>query len=234
MTFETHPLQSILALFLLRPELYDEHKKTKQSDLQGYFFSQFRIFAKEYFHFENDLDAAIYFGSVQKERACDTNVCGGAGKMSHSAKTHFKSRNNDAESRKQKNIADFTRRHGIKLEPTDERRFLGIPEIWNHLERAAEIVESSPYANAASRCYFDETLTTPIPSKLDKHLIPLSIRTLVLQIQANAKRVPIRFRGEEEREEEEDQPPPKKEEEPKPPLSNIVFVPPEINEEDWL
>jgi hypothetical protein len=79
----------------------------------------------------------------------------------------------------------------VKLEPgNDARLFLGITEIWNHLDRAIDIVNASPYHDVLSRAYSDATLSSPIPETIDedKTLIPLSIRLRVLQKFRNSKR----------------------------------------------
>jgi hypothetical protein len=94
---------------------------------------------------------------------------------------------------------------------------LGVREIWNHLDRAVEIVQNSAYPDVLSREYSDETLSKPIPETIDedKTLIPLNIRTRVLQKHQNAKRTRHVFkrreyRGEEDEEEEEEEKPEKK------------------------
>jgi hypothetical protein len=74
--FNDHELQSIMALFLTNPELYYDHKS--QTDKQGYFFYKFQKFAADYYHFENNPDASVYFMSMRKERAGEFDACGGA------------------------------------------------------------------------------------------------------------------------------------------------------------
>ena len=194
--FHNHELQDIMTIFLLKPALYAEHHL--QKDKQGYFFSRFRRFADDYYHFdsEKELDTCIYFSSMLKECAGEMNACGGAGKISNSAKKEFKSRHHDMETGRVKWIDYFQEKYRAGLAtskdaPTDERLFLGVTEIWNKLDHAAEIIAASKWANIASKSYDDLDVQTPIPSELEKHLIPHSIRNRVWQKMLNSKRTKV-------------------------------------------
>lgn len=186
--FHKHPLQKIMALFLLKPELYGEYKRYGAGDRQGYFFARFRIFAAEYYNFVDDY-ANMYFTSLHKECAGSTNICGGAGKISHASKAYFKTKHNKDAAQRFKDIDTFSRKYRVNLElGEDERLFLGVREIWNNLARGVDIVMESEYRDVASRAYCDETFVEPIPDKLDKYLVPIAIRTRVTQKHANQKR----------------------------------------------
>lgn len=235
--FQDHDLQKVMALFLLTPKLYSDYRT--QRCKQNYFFDRFYQFAKDYNTFL-DSDAFVYFSSARKETAGEANICGGGGKLSNSAKKYFKDRHASIESTRNKNIDKFSKKYGINLEPgTDERLFLGVREIWNHLDRATEIVQNSPFPDVLNRAYSDETLTEKIPPNIveDKTLIPLAIRTRVLQKFHNSKRKPIVFRTKSYEEEEEEEARLKNESScniPMPKSPGIVFVrPPELDDPDW-
>lgn len=240
--FHSHELQDILAIFLLKPALYAEHKL--QKDKQGYFFAKFRAFAEDYYHFDSskELDTCIYFMSVLKERAGEANVCGGTGRISNSAKKEFKSRHNNIEAQRGEMIDYFLAKYRVGLATgkdsvkSDERLFLGVTEIWNKLDQAAEIVASSRWSDVLSRSYDDAGLTQTIHPNTEKHLIPHAIRNRVWQKLLNSKRTTVNvFRRMEPIE-----PMDLEEEEPVsvPPIpmlaSKVLFVlPKEMEDDDW-
>jgi hypothetical protein len=222
--FHTHYLQSIMALFLMTPELYKDHAKHR--DVQGYFFSAFLNFAEQYYNFSEDAEEYVYFGSVYRERAGETNI---AGSGSNSYKNYFKRKYHEAGARRTAKINDFSRKYKISLEQgKDERLFLGVREIWDKLDRATDIVRQSPYSDVAERSYSDPTLTASFPEDLNKYFVPLTIRNRVWMKYENARRRRVRPVVPVPEEEE-----PKKEEQSKPPVSAIMFVPPEGLDEDW-
>lgn len=186
--FETHDLQAIMALFLLNPALYADHRVCR--DKQGYFFDRFRVFAEDYYNLDSskELDASVYFMSAAKDRAGEANICGGGGRMSNSAKKEFKDRYHRIESRRTELIEYFQAKYRVKLEPgTDSRLFVGVSEIWNKLDRATEIVAASRWSDVANKSYADSDFATPIPKDLDKRLVPYSIRNRVWQKYMNSK-----------------------------------------------
>ena len=186
--FHTHDLQAIMALFLLNPALYADHRTCR--DKQGYFFDRFRVFAEDYYNLDSskELDASVYFMSAAKDRAGEANICGGGGRMSNSAKKEFKDRYHRIESRRAELIDYFQAKYRVKLEPgTDSRLFVGVSEIWNKLDQATEIVAASQWSNVASISYSDDTFASPIPSGLDKRLVPCSIRNRTWQKYMNSK-----------------------------------------------
>jgi len=205
--FHNHELQDIMALFLLNPALYSDYKTTR--DKQGYFFSTFRSFADNYYHFSEtkDLDLRIYFMSQAKERAGEANICGGSGRISNAAKKEFKSKYHGAETNRAEMIDYFQAKYRVAKDPSnrDVRLFLGVTEIWNKLDQAAEIIASSRWADVLSRSYSDETCTNPIPNGLEKHLIPHAIRNRVWQKHLNSKRTCVNSYFAKPRKDEEDE-----------------------------
>lgn len=229
---ENHPLQSIMALFLTKHDLYKDHYSEK--DKQGYFFNRFRLFASNYYNFDNS-DASVYFMSLYKYRAGEYDVCGGC-KMTSSAARYFKARHASAEAEREKIIDEFSKKYRTMFNQKgveDPRLFLGVTQIWNKLDRAEEIVANSQWPDIRARSYNDHTFKTPFPEKLEKHLIPLTMRNRTLQKYRNEQMsksdkiyLPIRPCR------EEDEEPPT----PSAPISNQVeFIrPPECDDDDWL
>lgn len=230
--FENHPLQSIMALFLTKRDLYKEHNSEK--DKQGYFFYRFRLFAANYHNFDNS-DASVYFMSLYKYRAGEYDVCGGC-KMTSSAARYFKARHASAEAERAKIIDAFSKKYRTTFNQKgveDPRLFLGVTQIWNKLDRAEEIVTKSQWPDIRTRSYNDHTFKTPFPEKLEKHLIPLTMRNRALQKYKNEQMsksdkiyLPTRPRGEEDEEPQT----------PSVPISNpVAFIrPSECDDDDWL
>lgn len=184
--FHDHYLQSILALFLTNAELYKDHHKYKHK--QDYFFGEFGEFAAKYYHFSGD--ESVYFGSVRKQAAGEANICGGAGKQSGASSRYFKNRYHDIEESREKRIDDFAQRYyGAPFDPshTDPRLFLGVTEIWNKLDRALEVLAASKWSDVRERSYDDVSGTMPLPKKLDKMLVPIDMRNIVMQQWRNAQ-----------------------------------------------
>ena len=184
--FINHELQLIMALFLTKPELYCDHKSTR--DKQGYFFAKFQTFASNYYHYDEHSDAFVYFTSTRKELAGEFNACGGGGKISHSAAKQFKSKYKAIESTREKRIDAFAKKYCVAFNQCgqeDPRLFLGVKEIWNKLDSAEELVAKSEWAHVASASYSDDTFATPIPANLDKRLVPFNIRNRAVQKHRN-------------------------------------------------
>lgn len=178
-------IQSILALFLTKPELYKNYAMRR--DRQKYFFNQFRIFAEKYYHFS--VNESVYFGSVRKEVAGEANICGGMGRISGASSRYFKDRYRAIEGSREKCIDDFTKKYGVSFEMgNDPRLFLGVTEIWNKLDRAVEIVAASKWSDISNMSYDDATFKTPISDKIQKQLVPFDIRNRVMQKVRNLNR----------------------------------------------
>ena len=248
-----------MALFLLNPALYANHKTEKNK--QKYFFTAFRSFADNYYHFNitTDRDAFIYFMSLVKEPAGEANICGGAGRISNATKKEFKSRYQGVESNRAEMIDDFQAKYRARLATgkdalhnstnalhnstnalhnstnADERLFLGVTEIWKKLDQAAEIVASSRWADVLSRSYDDETFVRPIPSRLEKHLVPFAIRNRAWQKHLNANRTTSKHIVPDEYYEEEEEP--IVAEKPKPIGTEVsktrIVIPVELLDDDW-
>jgi hypothetical protein len=178
-------VQSVLALFLTKPELYKNY--ATERDRQGYFFGRFRKFAEKYYHFSGD--ESVYFGSVRKEVAGEANICGGSGKMSGASSRYFKGKYKAIEESREKQIDEFAKKYGISFEAgKDPRLYLGVTEIWNKLARSAEIVAASNWADVTSMAYDDATFEMTISKQIQKQLVPFEIRNRVMQKVRNLNR----------------------------------------------
>lgn len=200
--FHENEVQSILALFLTKPDLYKDYRN--QKDRQGYFFEKFRKFAGDYYNFSDD-DESIYFTSTRKNMAGEIDICGGSGSKSGSYSRYFKTRHNRGEEHRCAKIDAFAKKYGATFElGRDPRLFIGVTEIWNKLDNVGDILKSSKWADIEDRAYDDASFETPIPPKLEKHLVPFPIRNRAMQKLRNQRRsyVPMSSVAEPVQEEE--------------------------------
>ena len=186
--FHDHPFQEIMALFLIHQDIRTD--VAHQPDKKSYFFVEFHKFLTQYYHLEHYPDATMYFtSSLKKEKKGAFNAAGGGDKRSHASKVYLKTKYRQIESVRENAIDEFATKYGLKntldgVVPGEEdpRLFVGVTEIWRKLDQAPEIIAKSKWANITSRSYRDDTFQTPLPKKLDKSLVPLSIRTIAMQL----------------------------------------------------
>ena len=231
--FYDHEVQSILALFLTKPDLYKDFNKVR--DRQGYFFERFRRFASDFYHFSGD--ESVYFMSTRKELAGEANICGGSGKMSGASSRYFKNKYHQIEETRNTLIDQFAKKYGIIFAPgTDTRLFIGVSEIWNKLDNALDIVAQSKWAHVVQNSYEDITFTTPIPYNLDKNLVPFTIRNRAMQKKRNMKKstssILITSNHEDENENENEQTN-QKETVQTDYVHKAILVIPEIDDDEW-
>lgn len=221
--FYNHEVQSIFALFLSNPDLYKDYSKIRNK--QDYLFKAFRKFAANYYHFSGD--DGVYFDSTRKESAGEASICDGWGKPGSSSQ-YLKNRYHAAVKINENKIDAFAKKYGVSFEKgNDPRQFLGVTEIWNHLDRANEIISASKWSNVVERSYSDASFQAPIPANLDKLLVPFDIRNRAMQKCRNAKRTTTIVANPSLVPEEHETP------DPKPTIrGTIVIIPPEIDE-DW-
>jgi len=234
--FYNNEVQWILALFITKPDLYKDHHTV--IDRQGYFFDKFRKFAADYHHFTED--EGVYFGSTRKEAAGEANICGGAGKSTAASSRYFKNRYRAVEESREQRIDRFAKRYGVSFEPgEDARLFIGVTEIWNKLEHGLDILAASKWGDVGERSYDDASFEAPIPAKLERTLVPFAIRNRALQKHRNMTVGPTggssHSKIDVDREEMEyiaSKSVAVKEENQDVVVSNVVFVPPEF-EDEW-
>jgi len=183
--FHDHPFQEIMALFLLSADACKDI--ALQPDQKSYFFDEFHAFLTQYYHLNHYPDATMYFtSSLRKEKKGAFNAAGGGEKRSHASKVYLKTRYRQIESARETAIDEFAAKYRLTSIDTpgkeDTRVFVGVTEIWHKLDQSREIIALSKWSDVASRSYRDDTFQTPLPKKLDKTLVPLSIRTIVTQL----------------------------------------------------
>ena len=206
--FYDHSLQSLMAVFIAKtPSLATDLSSVAPADRQNYFFYRFRKFADAYVNMA--LDDDIYFGSTSKEKA---GTQGGGGKF-------FAERDKRQQSFHAEKIKYFEQKFKSSISgERDQRLFLGYNQIWNRIITERETI-LAPYAGSIASAYDDESFTTPFPDKLDKYLVPFTIRNKVVQKWTNARH---RVVPREEPKEEED-----------PPKSVFKVTPVIVDDEDW-
>jgi hypothetical protein len=177
----THDLQTIMALFIFKtPELGVKLDAVPVADRQDYFFHRFVTFAETYVNLSTD--DSIYFGSTSKDKAGSTQIAGGDGRSRSGAK-YLKDKYREQRDTHQSRIAYFERKFQCCISgEKDERTFVGYSHLWNKI--GVETIRQSILANYQSQiasAYDDITLQTPIPDKLNRYFVPLTIRNKVYQ-----------------------------------------------------
>lgn len=186
--FENSIIQTYLALFLSKPELYKSVPLQSDSLKQDEFFKQFNKFLSKYYTYkiDTDFDLYTYFGTLYLEKKGERNVCGGSGIKSKSSNRCFMERHREMTELIEKSVDYLYQKYKIVIQSDrDSRVFLGHTEIWKNPSPA--LLEKMGYTWVSQRCYDDETLQTPFPEELDVSLIPLSIRNKAYQKWKNQK-----------------------------------------------
>lgn len=231
--FHDHEVQWLIALFCTKPELYKDHQKNRYK--QDYFFARFRKFAADYYNFSGD--DSVYFNTVRKEAAGETNICGGGGNISGASSRYFKNKYRGIEETREKQIDDFAKKYGVSFDPSkkDTRLFLGVTEIWNKLDQIEDILAASKWADVRNMSYDDESFVTPFPKKLEKELVPFEIRNKTMQKFRASKlksTIPVPSQRTDVDEEELEYLAVKKDVQI-PCLSNVKVVVPVFVDDDW-
>lgn len=182
--FKTHVMQTYLALFMSKPELYlTEMTATPVALKQEKFFYLFMKMIKNYVNFnyekEDDYETLSYFGSLQIDKAGSVNVAGGGGSRSNSGTKYLIGQYKMGQEANKKRVEYLTKKYGIKINNmVDEREFLGYKEIWNI---ASPELVTAEWKDQLEKGYDDMTLESMIPRRLNSALVPLVIRNKVVQ-----------------------------------------------------
>jgi hypothetical protein len=178
-------MQSYMALFLSKPELYERiNLATGPDEQQDYFFNQFQIFASKYIEINDNIsneylfDMEYYFTSLCKYDVNVLNVAGGE-KRSAGAKKKMLSKHHTFSDNRNTLIDYFQKKYNWDLSGAviDPRLFLGHSEPWK--KASPELLNLQNWNEIIINAYDDETLTTPFPEDLNKDLVPLKIRNKV-------------------------------------------------------
>jgi hypothetical protein len=232
--FSNHVMQKYMALFLSKPHLYHSIHELGEGDRQSYFFYTFLKFVQPYVNLtlEKDYDAICYFGSLHIEKSGATNVCGGGGQMTHSARKQFADRHRRSVDETKQRVAYMAEKYKLH---SDERTFIGHKQIWKH--PSPELLKLQGWEWVANQCYADDTFQCEMPEKMDIDLVPLAIRNKTYQRWKNRRNQRISMMASvnrKEEEEEEDIPPAPVLVENTPKM--MVVITPEMEalmDEDW-
>lgn len=185
--FKNSMIQTYIALFICKPELYKDIYSLHETEKQTYFFKKFRLFLLKYYHFniDKDFDMMTYFGDLQINKKGSVSICGGGDSSRNSRKNALKSYNNSCQNTS-KNIEYLFAKYKININAElDEREFIGHREIWKN--PSLKLLEKDGWEWVLSQNYDDLTLNSPFPETLNKYLVPLEIRNKAYQKWKNIK-----------------------------------------------
>lgn len=185
--FKNSIIQTYIALFISKPELYKDIHELHDNDKQSYFFNKFRRFLIKYYHFniEKDFDLMTYFGDLQINKKGSVSICGGGDSSRNAKKNALKNFRNSCESTI-KTIEYMFSKYKITINSEcDDREFIGHKYIWKN--PSPKLLEKDSWEWVSDQFYDDITLKTQFPETLDKSLVPLDIRNKVYQKWKNEK-----------------------------------------------
>jgi len=178
--FQNHELQTYMALFLSRPELYESVLSAPLNMKQSIFFKKFRIFLEKYYNFNYEKEQEIlnYFKCLYIYRAGEVDVAGGG--MTGSGRKQLLQDFNQSQDDVRKTIILFQNKYGISISnETDNRLFVGHTMPW--LNPSPALLERDGWTWVATQCYDDASMATPLPDVVNPLLVPLSYRNVVYQ-----------------------------------------------------
>lgn len=185
--FKNSLIQTYIALFISKPDLYSDIYELHEYDKQSYFFRKFHKFLYDYYHLnpEKDFDFINYFNDLQINKKGSVSVCGG-GDASRNAKKNALKNFNKMSENNMKCIEYFNQKYKIIINSErDEREFIGHREIWKN--PSPKLLEKDGWEWVINQTYNDNTFTKPLPNELNKYLIPLEIRNKAFQKWKNQK-----------------------------------------------
>jgi hypothetical protein len=180
-------IQTYMALFISKPELYKDIYALYETDKQSYFFKKFRLFLLKYHHFniDKDFDIMNYFCDLQIQKKGSVSVCGG-GDFSRNAKKNARKNYNKSVENDMKIIEYFQQKYKIIINAElDERTFIGHRYIWKN--PSPELLKKDKWEWVTTQSYDDLSFTSPLPDTLDKYLVPLEIRNKAYQKWKNSR-----------------------------------------------
>lgn len=187
--FKNSVIQTYIALFISKQDLYKDIYDLHDNDKQSYFFNKFRRFLLKYyiFNIEKDFDLMTYFGDLQIHKKGGVSICGGGDSSRNAKKNALKSFKNSCENTV-KTIEYISSKYKITINSEcDEREFIGHKYIWKN--PSPKLLEKDGWQWVSVQNYDDITFKTPFPDVLDKTLVPLEIRNKVYQKWKNEKAI---------------------------------------------
>jgi hypothetical protein len=185
--FQNHELQTYMALFLSRPQLYECVLTAQPNMKQNVFFKRFHIFLDKYykFNYEKEQETLMYFGCMYAYRAGEMDVAGGG--STNAGRKQLLQDFNQSQENVSRFIRLFQNKYGITVSnENDQRVFVGHKMPW--LNPSPALLEQTGWAWVANQCYDDTTMTAPMPEVVDPALVPLAIRNVVYQKWMKARK----------------------------------------------
>ena len=180
--FANHELQTLLALFLAQPELYEsEMANVLPANREGKFFYCFKNFITPYINLnsDKDFDEMMYFSNLSLDKAGSTNVTGGGGNRSNSGRRDLINKYKETQELISETRKYFSGKYKLDFTKGDPRLFLGHHEPWNKASPA--LLEKEGWGWVLEKQYNDLTMAKPIPENVNIVLVPLVIRNKVSQ-----------------------------------------------------
>lgn len=182
--FASHDLQTLMALFLAQPELYETQiANVLPVDRQGMFFNRFQLFIDPYMklNLDKDFDELMYFSNLSLDKAGSANITGGGGTRSGSGRRDLINKYKETQDLIAKTREYFSGKYKLDFNPAkeDPRVFLGHHEPWNKASPA--LLEKEGWEWVVEKQYNDLTMSESIPENVNIVLVPLVIRNKVSQ-----------------------------------------------------
>jgi hypothetical protein len=187
--FTQHKMQKYIALFLSKPELYEDVLTYPNEYKEIRFMFIFRNFAEKYINidYEKNVDISYYFMSLNIDKKGSMDICGGA-KMSNTGRKQFLKEYSEGQEANMKIRKYLSEKYKLNFNPAlpDPRIFIGHHEIW--INPSPELLKLEGWDTIIYNSYDDPDFKNPFPEELDGDLIPLAIRNKSLQKWKNEKR----------------------------------------------
>lgn len=182
--FATDDMQTLMALFIAQPELYESQlANVLPVDRQGMFFNRFNLFIEPYIKLSLDknFDELMYFSNLSLDKAGSANITGGGGTRSGSGRRDLINKYKEQQELIGETRKYFTGKYKMDFNPAkeDPRVFLGHHEPWNKASPA--LLEKEGWGWVLEKQYKDLTMTAAIPENVNIVLVPLAIRNKVSQ-----------------------------------------------------
>lgn len=182
--FASHDLQTLMALFLAQPELYETQiANVLPVDRQGIFFHRFQIFIEPYLKLSIDknFDELMYFSNLSLDKAGSANITGGGGSRSNSGRRDLINKYKEQQELIAETRKYFSGKYKLDFNSTkeDPRLFLGHHEPWNKASPA--LLEKEGWQWVLEKQYKDISFTEKLPENVCLILVPLVIRNKVSQ-----------------------------------------------------
>lgn len=185
--FKSSIIQTYIALFISKPELYSGIHEVHDYEKQSYFFKKFHKFLYQYYHLnvDKEFDLINYFNDLQINKKGSISVCGGGDASRNAKKNALKSFNKSVENNV-KCIEYFNQKYKIIINSErDDREFIGHKEIWKN--PSPKLLKKDSWEWVTNDFYDDLTFTKQLPDTLNKFLVPLEIRNKAYQKWKNQK-----------------------------------------------